>query len=228
VVGFIFPRQPVVGCGTKARCNQTNQREPRLQAHTTTAARGGGLAAAVHSMSRAKERADLGITVGVVVTSPRSRRIGGPLASPGQISVSWFPSSGLVSGRTKFLSPPLTTRAPGASPAHANHRHRDSHTPSTRFSHSPGKACMCGPFSALHGSSQDRGGWSADKVGDGCQPWLRAHSACRTEQRKAEACRLSLSTSFFFSIGGGEVRLSTCRPSSPICRLLTTARFPEL
>ena len=144
--------------------------------------------------------------------------------SPGSPRLALFPGGRNFSA----LLSPLTTRAPGASPAHANHRHRDSHTPSTRFSHSPGKACMCGPFSALHGSSQDRGGWSADKVGDGCQPWLRAHSACRTEQRKAEACRLSLSTSFFFSIGGGEVRLSTCRPSSPICRLLTTARFPEL
>ncbi len=32
--GFIFPRQLLVGCGTKQRCNQPNQREPRLRAHT--------------------------------------------------------------------------------------------------------------------------------------------------------------------------------------------------
>lgn len=166
-----------------------------------------------------------------------------PVHGPGGLASHWlrqarFRSSGsprlaLVPGGRNFsaLPSPLTTRAPGASPAHANHRHRNSHTPSSRASHSPGKTCMCGPFSALHGSSQDRGGWSANKVGDGCQPWLRAHSAGRTEQHKARACRFPFNRFFFFfSIGGGQSGRQLVGPL-PICRLLAlllTARFPDL
>lgn len=154
-----------------------------------------------------------------------------PVHGPGGLASHWlrqarFRSSGsprlaLFPGGRNFsaLPSPLTTRAPGASPAHANHRHRNSHTPSSRASHSPGKTCMCGPFSALHGSSQDRGGWSADKVGDGCQPWLPAHSAGRTGQHKARACRFPFNRGLFFSpsVEVSQVVNSSALSPSAVC-----------
>lgn len=165
-----------------------------------------------------------------------------PVHGPGGLASHWlrqarFRSSGsprlaLFPGGRNFsaLPSPLTTRAPGASPAHANHRHRNSHTPSSRASHSPGKTCMCGPFSALHGSSQDRGGGAQTRWGMGaslgCQPTVRAEPGSTRRGLVA-----FLSTGFcFFSIGGGQSGRQLVGPL-PICRLLAlllTARFPDL
>jgi hypothetical protein len=161
-----------------------------------------------------------------------------PVHGPGGLAGHWlrqakFRSPGSLVWpcfrRTKFLSPPLTTHH-----SNAGGRARLMQIIGTATLTPPrlgppirqAKPACADRFPPYMAAARIEGGGAQAKVGDGCQPWLRAHSAYRTEQHKA-ACRLSFSTGFIPPPGGGEVRSSICRPS-PICRLLLTTRFPDL